>query len=71
MSLVPLAYIGASIHLAILCNYALISTIIFHRELAIERGVLLLYYCVFLQRLALALHCQRLLKTAAIRCNPR
>jgi len=39
MLFVPLAQIGVSVYLAVLCNYALIRTFIFHRELTVERCV--------------------------------
>ena len=58
MLLVPLAQIGVSVYLAVLCNYALISMFILRRKLTVECG-LLLHYRIFLQRFALAveLHC--------------
>ena len=64
MLLVPLAQIG--IYLAVLCNYALISTFILCRELTIECGVYF-YITVFLTTSRTSFKTTLLLKTAAAR----
>jgi len=59
MLLVPIAQIGVSVYLAVLCNYALISMFILRRELTVECGVYFYTTVSFYSVLALAveLHC--------------